>query len=54
VFVPYVGRRVFREANRQLEERKMRRLAVQRAAAGLPPVPPRSLDQLVEYLKNTN
>jgi hypothetical protein len=58
VVVPYVGRRLFREANRQVEERKLRRLAVQRAAAGLPPfdpsVPPQSWGELVEYLKNTN
>ena len=53
VFYPYVARRVFREANRQVEERKMRR-----RAAGLAPfdpsVPPESWSQLVEYLKETN
>jgi hypothetical protein len=58
VFLPYIGRRLFREANRQVEERKQRRRAAQRVAAGLPPfdpsVPPESWDQLVEYLKNTN
>jgi hypothetical protein len=49
---------VFREANRQIQERKLRRVAVQRAAAGLAPfdpnVPPQSWNQLVEYLKATN
>jgi hypothetical protein len=57
VFVPYVGRRMFREANRQVEERKQRR-AAQRVAAGLPPfdpsVAPESWDRLVKYLKNAN
>lgn len=58
VFVPYVSRRLFREANRQVEERKLRRHAAQRAAAGLPPfdpsAPPESWDELVEYLRETN
>jgi hypothetical protein len=41
-----------------VEERKQRRRAAQRVAAGLPPfdpsVPPESWNHLVEYLKNTN
>jgi hypothetical protein len=54
----YVARRVFREANRQIDERQQRRRAAHRLAAGLPPfdpsVPPESLDQLVDYLNETN
>jgi hypothetical protein len=57
VFLPYIGRRVFREANRQVEERKQRRRAAQRVAAGLPPfdptVAPHNVAELMAYLKNT-
>jgi len=56
VAVPYLMRRLTREANRQATERMQQREAKARLKAGLPPIdsskPPKNLHDLLEWLKH--